>query len=564
MTVLLDSASALQIAQYKTPAEFHASMMVNLGRPDPTASAADSTKPAWCQLLPTDPDWNSAVDGQPWADDGPSESIVSDEDVVNFKLICGASEEEARAFLEIHGDLDKAVSAFVDEPDDTVLRASSDDVDGPIDPDHLTAVMGFCSTDIDTARAFLERFKSVQAAVSAFMDSGGILEDASAGGPGGSGSPKRDDGASLRARLAASSIVMDRIYKVALEFESMLHLVSSFVELPSAINAMIQWATSVGLARASEGGGDRDSVLSRIAASDPEELLTAIGTLLETLFGGTDKPAVAPTRKVAPPGQWAKHRSDLVGVLTKSGENETPPPIWVTCAESASRVIDVVLSVFLRRARLPEPGEIVFCTSETTLEDVQILFRRWNGAKLYVRCCACWTHEVFSHFCHFRYGRSEQIFVLADIHSLAYTKQCAVVDMLQEMLAAHGHKNAANLLIVSGRKRQVILNSLSQHALECAPLDEKALRTACTQAFKVHCGATTAVASPVNGAGKTSYIMQYVNVLTDVVNVLALVTPYPTGTRRNASASLVPMTRFSFIGVFLCVRPQRHQLCCLF
>ena len=48
---------------------------------------------------------------------------------------------------------------------------------------------------------------------------------------------------------------------------------------------------------------------------------------------------------------------------------------------------------------------------------------------------------------------------------------------------------------------QVILNSLSQNALECPPLDERALRTACTQAFKVHCGSTTAVTSAVNGAG---------------------------------------------------------------
>lgn len=89
-----------------------------------------------------------------------------------------------------------------------------------------------------------------------------------------------------------------------------------------------------------------------------------------------------------------------MGVTTKSGEEDSPAPIWVTCAESTSRVIDVVLSVFVRRARLPEPGEIVFCTSETTLEDVEILFRRWIRAK--------------------DHGRAEQLFVLADIHSLAY------------------------------------------------------------------------------------------------------------------------------------------------
>lgn len=354
-------------------------MMRNLGRADPSESCDIVSKPTWCQIKPADPDWDPAVDGQPW--DGQDDDLtIGEEDVTNFQQICGASEDEARAFLACHGDLDKAVSAFVEVPDDSTFRTATPAAAGPIAPDQLAAVMGFCSTDADTARAFMERYHNVDAAVSAFMDSGGILADNAA--PASYGSPgKRDDGASLRARLAASSIVMDRIYKVALEFESMLHLVSSFVELPSAIDAMLKWATSIGPSRAGDGGGDRASVLLRIAASDPEELLTAVGTLLENLFGSTDKASGAPTRKVAPPGQWAKHRSDLVGVLTKSGEDETPPPIWVTCAESANRVIDVVLSVFVRRARLPEPGEIVFCTSETTLEDVEILFRRWIQAK---------------------------------------------------------------------------------------------------------------------------------------------------------------------------------------
>jgi hypothetical protein len=35
-----------------------------------------------------------------------------------------------------------------------------------------------------------------------------------------------------------------------------------------------------------------------------------------------------------------------------------------------------------------------------------------------------------------RRGKTAQ----ADIHALAYTKQCAVVDMLQELFAAHGQQ----------------------------------------------------------------------------------------------------------------------------
>jgi hypothetical protein len=56
----------------------------------------------------------------------------------------------------------------------------------------------------------------------------------------------------------------------------------------------------------------------------------------------------------------------------------------------------------------------------------------------------------------------------------------------------------------------VILNSLSQYALECPPLDPSALNAACTEAFQRHYGETQAVASVVNGAGKTHYILSWV------------------------------------------------------
>ena len=34
-----------------------------------------------------------------------------------------------------------------------------------------------------------------------------------------------------------------------------------------------------------------------------------------------------------------------------------PLPLWVTCAQSPNHVIDLVLSVYVRRGRLPEPGD---------------------------------------------------------------------------------------------------------------------------------------------------------------------------------------------------------------
>jgi hypothetical protein len=73
-----------------------------------------------------------------------------------------------------------------------------------------------------------------------------------------------------------------------------------------------------------------------------------------------------------------------------------------------------VLSVYVRRGRLPDPGEIVFCNSDTTLEDVELLIRRFIKAK--------------------QFGKGESLYCLANIHSLSYTKQCAVVDRLQAII----------------------------------------------------------------------------------------------------------------------------------
>lgn len=65
--------------------------------------------------------------------------------------------------------------------------------------------------------------------------------------------------------------------------------------------------------------------------------------------------------------------SDML-ISLESGEKRLP--LFVACAESESLVLDVALSVFARRGRLPEPGEVLFCTSETAQEELELLLRR--------------------------------------------------------------------------------------------------------------------------------------------------------------------------------------------
>jgi hypothetical protein len=157
-------------------------MMRSLGRaPDdgsPAGSAAhgagNAGRPAWCDEMPPDgPEWNAATDGAAWSveDDAARAAAVNADEIVNFQQICGASEDEARAFLECHGGLDAAVSAYVEEYNGPHERhvdgegRGSSATSGAADDDAIAKVVGFCSTDIDTARAFVERYTTVDAAV---------------------------------------------------------------------------------------------------------------------------------------------------------------------------------------------------------------------------------------------------------------------------------------------------------------------------------------------------------------------------------------------------------------
>jgi hypothetical protein len=62
----------------------------------------------------------------------------------------------------------------------------------------------------------------------------------------------------------------------------------------------------------------------------------------------------------------------LVGV---DGE-ERRLPVFAACAEQESLVLDVLLSVYARRGRLPEPGEVLFCSNETSQEELELILRR--------------------------------------------------------------------------------------------------------------------------------------------------------------------------------------------
>ena len=303
------------------------------------------------------------------------------------------------------------------------------------------------------------------------------------------------------------------------EFLAMSHLVSSTVDVDSAREAVEMWTDLSENAPSLSRTADSSDRFRRTGA-----MLHDLGAVLDTLFGRPRSASSAPhhlsalpeladektadpssaaarsssatatgvgfvrapvCRAIPPPGADSQNRSDMLFQI----ESETDKiPVWVTSAESPSHVIDVVLSVYVRRARLPEPGEIVFCTDSTTLEDISLLFYRFLNAR--------------------RFGRGECVFCVADIHALSYTTQCAVVERLREMLRLYTTASATSLLFVSGKPRQVILNSLSAQAVELPPLDQQTLQMALSRACGMHCGETACVVSNINGGGKTHFILR--------------------------------------------------------
>jgi RZ type zinc finger domain/AAA domain (dynein-related subfamily) len=310
------------------------------------------------------------------------------------------------------------------------------------------------------------------------------------------------------------------------DFQSLLHLVSSYVDPQAAKDAFAAW-NSV----ANDDGADMS----------PEQSLHALGKVLHSVFGKqamqrhlkrtgsglastsslggpvgndvvdvqfggrpgdnaddgkhgggtkstTTEDEIFICRRIPAPGPSAKNRADMLIAVTE--KDARAKPIWVACAESPTHVIDMVLSIYIRRARLPEPGEIVFCTSSTRLEDIELLFWRFIQAK--------------------KHQRGNCVFCVADIHALSYTMQCAVVERLNDFLNEFGTEDAASLVFVSGKPRQVILNAFSAQTVELPPLDVKSLRDACAHAFAEHCGETLAVSSNINGGGKTHFILRWV------------------------------------------------------
>jgi hypothetical protein len=166
------------------------------------------------------------------------------------------------------------------------------------------------------------------------------------------------------------------------------------------------------------------------------DLLEILGQSFDTLFGANEVEASSKVqvRSLPEPSRSAANRADMLiainddhhqqhGLSSASGgggsgggetglSSSSPHqergsrslPAFVTCTDTPSQVIDVVLSIYVRRGRLPEPGEIMFCAPNTSLEEIELILLRFLMAK--------------------KRGRGQHVFTIADLHMLRCIREC--------------------------------------------------------------------------------------------------------------------------------------------
>eukprot|EP00761_Pharyngomonas_kirbyi_P011054 gb/GECH01011078.1/.p1 GENE.gb/GECH01011078.1/~~gb/GECH01011078.1/.p1 ORF type:complete len:2074 (+),score=438.52 gb/GECH01011078.1/:1-6222(+) len=207
-------------------------------------------------------------------------------------------------------------------------------------------------------------------------------------------------------------------------------------------------------------------------------------------------------------------------------------PLKIFSVDENQKVLNVCLAVYTARERLPEPEELLMCTSETTLEECLQMFRRWQTAKLH--------------------KRSDRIYSLVNIQNLSYRLQCQIVDSLQQFLPAGDH--CSQLVFISGRnKGQRLISALRAYVADTVPtLEKEQIQEIWNYVADKHYSGLKTVTSHIAGAGKTHHILEdicqrnqdgdnygYVRIsLREMIDWKALISKLRQASRQSKSNSL--------------------------
>eukprot|EP00931_Biecheleriopsis_adriatica_P017997 TRINITY_DN1271_c1_g1_i1.p1 TRINITY_DN1271_c1_g1~~TRINITY_DN1271_c1_g1_i1.p1 ORF type:complete len:4782 (+),score=1057.93 TRINITY_DN1271_c1_g1_i1:65-14410(+) len=234
---------------------------------------------------------------------------------------------------------------------------------------------------------------------------------------------------------------------------------------------------------------DQYQVLKTDTKNQEVPLLNAMGELLGKLFHGAE-PQV---RKLEGLIQAKQH---LVGdlVIRSMQNKEEGTPLFLCCADNPSEVTELVLSIYTRRERVPEAEELLLCSSHTTLEEIELLLRRFFKAR--------------------QQGREDRLYCVGNVHLLSYVTQCGTVEALRRMEEEYGYGDASALVFVSGMQNQMLTNALSRHSLSVRPLPRDLLKSAISMVGeKYHGRQMSCVFANCNGVGKTHHIYREIHKL---------------------------------------------------
>ena len=151
--------------------------------------------------------------------------------------------------------------------------------------------------------------------------------------------------------------------------------------------------------------------------------------------------------------------------------------------ENSNQVIKSLLSLYINTTQtLPEPHQVLFCTKDTTWNELELLFYRCMGS--------------------FKFTRVRQLFCIANVELLPNELQFKLVETLRKV---ETNENFLLSLICRGSGKHPFLDELSSATNKTsAMLSDEQLR----QAFQAECPDVVTYTSTVPGLGKTSKIKE--------------------------------------------------------
>lgn len=230
-------------------------------------------------------------------------------------------------------------------------------------------------------------------------------------------------------------------------------------------------------------------------------IVDSLGAALTAALEEENAPGVSRALRSVPlPPPGTMNGSDglvasmVLNEIGEGGSNAAPrykhQCLFASCTAGEDEVIRVVLSIYVRRGRLPEPGEVLFCSSDTTNEELELVVRRFADR----RKCHQWSVPTTA--AELPVSGDEGIFVVADAHRLDYSSQALLLGHLRSKVLecrddsdreeVGRRTGGALFLVVSGKPRQAILSWLSDHVVEVPPLPTDILEQALAIALKDH------------------------------------------------------------------------------